>query len=794
MLILLIVLFAYLHLVGLPASCTDVFLDWMATRGYFLQIERLGLEIDRGLIARNVRLFGTADAAEPFMEAEALAVSCDPVALFRHWQVKPILSIVNGSVRAHLGQEPYGARAGSRSVAVDRIHLRFSASEQEVFLREFSADFLNIHFRGRGAVYLAPALADAPPRPPGMNPLAAAVQAIENAPDRVVRGIEQINAIAFNQSPTADFTFALYLAHPQANEISLRLDNPAGGSLRGVAFDQFELDAAWKDQQFRLRNLNIHKGSGRLGLSGWYSLTDQMVSAHLLSTLSPDMFLDLFPGDIRAKAATWVADYRFPLRLELQVGPAPAASAAEHVEGRLSFSQARIRAVPVGNFDVRFSRAGPVLSIENAILQLDSTPQTSRLDIRAGSFDWTTRQFQAQVAGTLNPHVLKPWLTPNMRTIVDWFGVREPLAGDVILGGVAGNPAIYCHGPVQATNFTIHGVAVQSLQGYLDITNEVMHITGATLARPEGIARGEVHMAFSNQTLRLDVDSTLDPRATAEMIGPAVADFMKPFQLNGPARLRMEGLLDYCNFSLNHLEAQVEAQRFGYDRWEADRASFDLSVRGRRVRITNAVATAYGGRFAGHGVLYPVFSDANWRYEADVAATGARLADLLSASIAEPVEELRGTLDGNARIGGYIGKGTGPTVTGAGQVDVRSGLLFQTKLFSGLSAILSRIIPEFTLFAQTDASGSFNIRNSRLSSRNIQLQGTVFSVKASGDYSFAGDLDYRVEVQLLRGGAVAALVRLATLPVTRLLEFRLTGTFDDPRWRPVNLNLADLFD
>ena len=62
----------------------------------------------------------------------------------------------------------------------------------------------------------------------------------------------------------------------------------------------------------------------------------------------------------------------------------------------------------------------------------------------------------------------------------------------------------------------------------------------------------------------------------------------------------------------------------------------------------------------------------------------------------------------------------------------------------------------------------------------------MFSVKAAGDYSFDGDLDYRVEVQLLRSGPVAALVRLATLPVTRLLEFHLTGTFEEPRWRPVN--------
>ena len=150
-------------------------------------------------------------------------------------------------------------------------------------------------------------------------------------------------------------------------------------------------------------------------------------------------------------------------------------------------------------------------------------------------------------------------------------------------------------------------------------------------------------------------------------------------------------------------------------------------------------------------------------------------------------------MDGTGRVGGYIGKGTGPLATGAGRINVRGGLLFQTKLFSGLSSILAKLIPDFTLFAQTDAGGDYTIRNSRLHSSNIQLQGTVFSVKAGGSYGFDNSLDYRVEVQLLRGGPVAALVRLATLPVTRLLEFRLTGTFEDPRWRPINLDPSELF-
>jgi hypothetical protein len=794
LLILLLVLFAYLHLVGLPAYLADVFLDRMARKGYHLQIERLTLEIDRGLVASNVRMYATAQAAEPFMTAHALTVALNPVALLRERKAAPVLSITDGMLRAQLGQGRFGAREGSRAIVAEKINLRFSASEQEVRLREFEAQFLGIQFRGRGTAYGSVASSAAEPAPTEANPLASALRAIEEAPDWVLRLVEQVNALKFGAPPLAEFTFALYLAHPEVNTVSFHIESPAGGRVRDIEFDGFRLDMAWHHQRLDVPDLQLHKGNGTLGVSGWVDTTNQTVSIHLLNTLPLGVFLDVLPAEFRTPISRAVEDPFFPLRVELHVGPASWTSAAETLSGRLVASRLRAKEVPIEHLDVTIARQGDVIRVEQAELQLDAGPLASRLTVRNGEFLLASRQFQGRVAGSINPHMIKPWLSPNFRTIVDWFGFHEPLEGDVMVGGTVGNPAISCYGPVQATNFTIYGVAIQSLQGDLNITNEVMHITGATLVRPEGAARGEVHMAFSNQTLRLDVDSLLDPRATTQLLGPAVAEFMEPFRLNGPARVRVEGLLDYCNFSLNQLQARVEAQRFGYDRWEADSATFDLTVAGRRLYFTNAAATAYGGTFTGHGTLYPVAHDANWRYEVDVQTSEVRLDDLLAASFEKPMDELRGTLDGTGKIGGYVGIGTGPLVTGSGQASIRNGLLFQTKLFSGLAAILDKVFPDFNLFAQTDASGTYAIRNRQIHSRDIELLGTLFSVKASGRYAFDGDLRYRVEVQPLRGGPVAALVRLATRPVTRLLEFRLTGTFEDPRWRSVNLNLTDLFE
>jgi len=791
LLILGMVLFAYLHRIGFPAYVTDAFLDRMADAGYYLQIERLTLELDRGLAAHDIRIFARPESADPFLTAASFTVALDPVVLWRERRLVPVIAIDDGTLQAVVGARGEDNRQ-SRTLRADQIHFRFSSNGPEILLRDFSARFLGVDFRGRGAAYLAP-MAGAP-KTPAQNPLTAVLQVIEEAPASLLSILDEIQAIDFRAPPSADFAFTLYQKEPANNAVSFKLRNPEGVRIRDVDFDQLRVDLAWQNQRLHVTELSLLRHREALNLSGWLCTTGQTIFVQAMNTLPVSVFLDFMPGELRDPVIDMVGDVNFPIRADVQIGPVAMAKALEQVAGRIRLSRARILDIPIEALDLSFALDGKALRLLPSTAQLDSGPAASRLSAREGFFQLDTGRFEAQVEGSFNPLILRPVMTPNMRNIAAWFEIHEPLTGSVTLGGMVGNPAIYCFGPVVATNIAIRGVPIQSLDGALNITNEVMHITGATLTRPEGMARGEAHLAFSNQTLRLDVDSGLAPRATTRMLGPEVEAFMEPFQLNGPARIQASGLLDYANFSLNQLQGHVQAERFGYTQWEADTAMFDIEVAGRRIRITNATATAYGGTVSGHGVVYPVGGDRDWRYEADLAAANVRLNDFLTASFERPMGELRGTFNGTGRLGGYVGPGTGPTVAGTGDVDIREGLLFQTKLFSGLSTILSKVFPDFHLFAQTDARGSYAIRNSRVYSRDIMLEGSLFSAKGSGHTTFQGDLNYRVEVQALRGGPVAALVRLATRPVTRLLEFRLTGTFDDPKWRPVNLNLGELFE
>ena len=795
--LLLAGLFAYLHHVGVPAALSEVFLERLAREGYFLQVKRFRLEIDRGLVADGVKMYAREDSAVPFLEAAALTVAADPGTLWRSHRLTPVLSVEDGMLRALPGEGRIGLRTGDSEMQVQHIDLRFSANSNELMLRSFSAECLGIRFNGRGALYFAPSEAKEreEEEAPAVNPLSRALDAMDAMPEVVRETVEELNAVRFREPPSADFSFVVYLAHPESNRAAVRLVDNAGGEGDGTDFDGFVFAAEWEEGVLRVPDWQFRKGGGLASASGWYDSRKGIVRASVVNTIPPSGLLAFCPPGIRERVEAELdgaAD--FPLRLEWETGPIEAERALEEFRAKLSVAKATVRGIPLEKADLSVERKDGEWTLPGGRIQLGEGDWATRVAVSNGYFREATKRFEIRWSGDVNPHHVKSALSDDMAEIVDWFGIGEPvhISGGVT-GGTLGDPAVYCYGDGVATNFTVRGEPVQSFRTRVDITNEVMHLTGMVLQRPEGWARGDVHMAFSNQTLRLDVESTIDARAATHMIAPAVSNFFVPFRLDGPARMRIDGLLDYCNFSLNRLEGHLSAKDFGYDRWRADSVEADLSVRGRRLAVTNLSGTAYGGHAAGSFRLYPVGRDDAWRYEVTVdSAESVEIDRLLEASTGQPVTKLRGFLDGSGKISGMIGAGCGPTVTGSGTATVRNGFLMESKLFAGLSYLLGKLLPDFSAFAQTDASGDFAIRNSRIHSQDIRLEGTVFSVKAEGSFGFDNTLDYVAEVQLLRGGVVATLVRLATMPVTRLLEFRLGGTLSEPTWKPANLTL-DVF-
>jgi hypothetical protein len=145
-----------------------------------------------------------------------------------------------------------------------------------------------------------------------------------------------------------------------------------------------------------------------------------------------------------------------------------------------------------------------------------------------------------------------------------------------------------------------------------------------------------------------------------------------------------------------------------------------------------------------------------------------------------------GDLSGQLRLAGPVGPDYLRQATGGGDLRIANGELLSIPLFGGLSRYLSLLLPGLGYLSQRDFHANFEVGGNRVRTEEAYLLGNVLSMRGRGAYGFDGDLGFRVEVKFLREGITATVARLITSPLTKALEFQLSGTPSDPRWRPVN--------
>ena len=229
-------------------------------------------------------------------------------------------------------------------------------------------------------------------------------------------------------------------------------------------------------------------------------------------------------------------------------------------------------------------------------------------------------------------------------------------------------------------------------------------------------------------------------------------------------------------------ESPVEDVAFSYS-YVGDTISFDnISLRGKE-----------GGRYTGKAKLHVPASDPD-------SASFSMVFSCSDGSLGEIAEALGGDFGGRHGVVNSEVEVTGPISTnlyshinGCGKVRVTEGRLAQMKLFMGLTDYLAANVPGVaSLVNQSQASVDYTITNGVFASDNIFIEGAVFSIKASGTYDIPADkLDFTVRLQLLKNDSfLGKLVHPVMFPFTKLmfpftkllLEFKVTGSAEDPKW------------
>ena len=173
--------------------------------------------------------------------------------------------------------------------------------------------------------------------------------------------------------------------------------------------------------------------------------------------------------------------------------------------------------------------------------------------------------------------------------------------------------------------------------------------------------------------------------------------------------------------------------------------------------------------------------------------------DYANGSIAELEEWFhKDSGDRHGKVSGHLDL-TAPLSTnflsrlnGRGHINVWDGKLAQMRLFAGLTDLLVDKVPGISsIVEQSEGSSDFTLTDGVFESKNIRIEGLLFSILAEGTYDIPNDkLDFAVRVRFMKDDSLLGkfLIRPITWTFSKLLlEFKVSGSLDDPKWEYISI-------
>ena len=772
-------LLLYLWVVGLPEALKDRALARLDTRPFQIAIDHVMLDPTEGLVARGVYVYRAGDFSEPIARCDTIVLSSNWRRMLREGPGLHTVRVRGGALRLPNWQ----ADAAAARVAFSGIDGTVLVGRDAFRVRSLSARLWGLHVAASGTVVRTHGPQPANP----WRELAAFLDGLQQAPARVPDVVNELTAIAYDEPARAELAFAIDPARRDATHVRATVE--AGRTrLRGAAFDALRAEADLRGTQLSIPEAVLVAGNRRCHFGGSLSLTSRVVEARLYSDLPPGPWIAVMPAAWQSALRAAGIEASGSMRSEVWTGPVRLEEAAHALGGWISIEQARVRGLWLEKGYCSISVSSNLVAFNNVSMVAGLGAGRGPAE---GAMVWNRerRELSGHISLALDPNELLPVLSSNQARIVRRFTFPGPtprFSGSFLYR--ADDPdRIEAHGRLAASNCTYRGVALAHLVADVALSNHVLRLDPWHFSRDEGATGGWMAMDLSNHVVQIDLASSMDPLAVAALVGPGLHRALSAWAFRGPVRMRATGEADATDGeSRTDLLLDVDGQKMGRTFLLADRATFLLHARGGSYTSTNLAGTVCGGPFTGAVRVFREPGTTNHRFEVTAQFTNASLAQLVAARV-KGDRDPGGFVSGEFVVSGIVEQVNGPATRGHGRLRVQNGTLFRLPILGGLSRLLSMIYPGLGFASQTDFACTLAIRDGRVITEDARLEGDVISMKADGHYSFDGSVRFNVEVQLLRRGPLAAVLRFITMPVTKLLEFQLSGTLDDPKWRPVNL-------
>ena len=449
------------------------------------------------------------------------------------------------------------------------------------------------------------------------------------------------------------------------------------------------------------------------------------------------------------------------------------------IAGSLAMENASFRGVQADLARVTFDFTNQVWNVPGLHI---GRPEGA-LDI-AVQANVAVQSYRAKISSRINPEALKPLFeAPAAGRVFNLIKIGSPPVIEVEVTGVWGDlESVSAVGRVIATNFNFRGERVDHIQASLTYTNQMIGVIdlqadrdGRTVVAP-GI---DVSLAGRRVFLH-NVEGSIDPYAITRAIGPKTAAAVRDYQFDTPPLVKVNGSVPFQDTDGADLHFAVKGGPFHWKKLGADTISGQIDWVGQTLVLTNLQATGYrDGRMLGAAWLdFSPQRGTDFRFTALV--TNLDLGDFL-APFRSSTNRLEGDLSGVLMVTS-ANSSNDQGWQGGGDLSLKDGVIWEIPIFGIMSPVLNAVNPGMGNSRAREATGTFVISNSVIHSENLEIKSTGFRIQYRGSVDFDQRINARVEAEPLRDvWLIGRLLSLGLSPLSKLFEFKVTGTLAEPR-------------
>ena len=403
------------------------------------------------------------------------------------------------------------------------------------------------------------------------------------------------------------------------------------------------------------------------------------------------------------------------------------------------------------------------------------------------SADERTRDFQCRVRSQIDPKIVKPLLAPEHQRAFDFVEFKVPPYVEGTIRGRWKQPeTLDVALTVRATNFSIRGETARSGQARLLYTNQFISILNPEVRRDgeRGGAQGLGIDLVAQKLYFTNASGNLNPQAVTRAIGKKTAEAIEPYRFEVSPEARAHGVVDLKRG--RHEDAMVFEVKGGAFHWK----NFHLSAlsgvvdwQGLNLRLGDVQGTLHGGQVTG-AARFDFAPPTGTEFSFNTLVREVNLSPLM-ADLAGQTNRIEGLLSGELVID-HANDLDPASWQGHGRLRLRDGLLWEIPIFGVFSPVLNTLIPGLGSSRAKDATAGFLITNSVIRSKNLQIHATAMRMQYEGSVDFERRVEARMEAELLRDlPGIGFFLSKVFWPVTKLFEYKVSGTLDKPKTEPL---------